>query len=961
MIRAFRTIHIAIVFFLLFLCSVKVIAQPVVCPLTNADMTPTCIEACIICDIDGYTGTHESNVNGVLPNTFCTFFVHNAQWIGFQAASTDLTIQLTVSNCDQGVGLEMAIYESFDCVNFKMVSNCLGGMGGIVGEGESGVFRNTVPLVIGQYYYLAMDGGMGDNCDWTLNVLEGSTELAPLASAGEVIGDKSLCIHSQETYSVNPTVGVTTYKWYVNSVLIDSMANTSIDYNFVESGEYEICVVASNVCSTSPPSCTKIMVGEGTTTEIKDTICQGQVYDFGGSQFNLSGIYPAVFTSAKGCDSTVLLNLFIQPILRDTSYYTLCAGDTIVTPMQLISQSGTFIDTLTSMKGCDSMSYYIIVAASPFFETVTIERCEGDTLFTQQHIVTTSGIFLDSLVSINNCGSIVRYEVSFLRRELTTITIINCENDPFELNGIFYEQDTSFNEVLLTISGCDSIVNYKISFTPPTRDTVNIDLCEGEQIMINSLILDAEGEYLDTLVNAQGCDSIVIYDVSMIDVALTSIRISNCTNDPFELNGVFYRQDTIFTIDLVATSGCDSIVNYDISYKEIARDTLSFELCEGAQIVVNSLILDAEGQYFDTLINAQGCDSILTILVVEKSCMINSIFFTDDIDCHGDSTGQVYVQVQTGALPIFCRIESSDGNLARFDSIESYTDTLFFKSLPSGMYNIILKDQNGEQAKTTVTIHGRPKLSISENVSDYNGYSVSCHGYNDAFIYLSIDGGSPPYSINWPSGAVDTILTQLFAGTYEVLIRDSLGCEKYQTFQLTEPTPITIDLQISKASCDQGDNIELVDIDGGVPPYTPVVNGITMTDLVGPPSLKPGQYAFEIFDNNGCSNKDEIDLKEAIQCDIYIPNVLLLNSGGVNDYFGIFLSNKFSGSFQALKIYDRWGNLIFSLNDFIPSQDLWDGTLKGMAVEQGVYPYILEYTVETIGKRVISGDVTVVR
>ena len=80
-------------------------------------MTPTCAEACIICDIDGFTGRHESDVVGVLPDDFCTVVVHNAQWIAFQAASTDLTIRLTVSNCERGNGLELAIYKSDDCQN----------------------------------------------------------------------------------------------------------------------------------------------------------------------------------------------------------------------------------------------------------------------------------------------------------------------------------------------------------------------------------------------------------------------------------------------------------------------------------------------------------------------------------------------------------------------------------------------------------------------------------------------------------------------------------------------------------------------------------------------------------------------------------------------------------------------------------------------------------------------------
>ncbi|MBV6654274.1 MAG: hypothetical protein KI786_10985, partial [Mameliella sp.] len=91
---------------LLMLLPLFVAAQPEPCDLDNPEMTPTCAEACVICDIDGFTGRHESEIPGVLPDDFCTFIVHNAQWIAFQAGSTDLSIELSVSGCTLGNGLE---------------------------------------------------------------------------------------------------------------------------------------------------------------------------------------------------------------------------------------------------------------------------------------------------------------------------------------------------------------------------------------------------------------------------------------------------------------------------------------------------------------------------------------------------------------------------------------------------------------------------------------------------------------------------------------------------------------------------------------------------------------------------------------------------------------------------------------------------------------------------------------
>lgn len=837
----------------------SIVAQPLVCPLVNADMTPTCIEACIICNIDGYTGTHESEVNGDLPNDFCTFFVHNAQWIAFQAASENLTIQLTVHDCEINVGLEMAIYQSLDCENFQMVSNCLGGMGGIVGEGESGIFQNTVPLVVGQYYYLAMDGGMGDNCDWTLNVLQGSTELAPLNPVDEIIGNDTFCTNIQETYSIIPAFGATSYKWYVDGILVDSSANTSFSYIFPLSGTYNICVAPSNVCSTAPPSCLTIRVGDNVFTEIKDTICQGEIYNFHGLELTTSGRYTEELNTINGCDSTIILELVVHPQIIDTFSTILCNGDTIFTFMHTITEAGSYIDTFNTNIRCSRLTVFIIKSALSFVETRSVDLCDGDTLFTQQHVITMAGTYIDSLSSIEKCDSLIKYEVKILETKINEIVISLCEGDPININGNIYTQDTSFRLNLLSSAGCDSIVNYNISFKPKTRDSLNIELCQDDVVMINSI-----------------------------------------------------------------------------------------EISEA-------------GVYTDTLINAQGCDSILTIIASEQICMIDWKQWTDQIDCFGQNTGQISITVQNGKLPIICSIVNTINGITKTDSLFNFTDTITFLSLPSGPYNIRLTDQNGNDTLTIVNILERPKLSVLATISNFNGYGVSCHNYNDGFITLDINGGTPPYNLKWSTGSADTLLSDLYAGNYEGLITDSLSCIQNISYQLKEPDSLYLRLAISENDCEQNASLSLVNPNGGVPPYTLSINGTELGGDGNGITLQPGQYNIIVLDNNGCEITDDFSLENAIDCEVLIPNIFSPNGNGTNDYFSVFVSEKFSGSFQSLKIFDRWGNLLYSLNEFMPNENLWDGTFLGKTVEQGVYTYLIEYTIEEKGKKVISGDVTIVR
>jgi len=64
----------------------------------------------------------------------------------------------------------------------------------------------------------------------------------------------------------------------------------------------------------------------------------------------------------------------------------------------------------------------------------------------------------------------------------------------------------------------------------------------------------------------------------------------------------------------------------------------------------------------------------------------------------------------------------------------------------------------------------------------------------------------------------------------------------------------------------------------------------------------------------------------------------------------------------SMIIFDRWGNSVFSANNFLPDDALkaWDGTLKGKVLNPGVFAYRM--IVDVAGQQeIVYGDVTLVR
>jgi gliding motility-associated-like protein len=87
---------------------------------------------------------------------------------------------------------------------------------------------------------------------------------------------------------------------------------------------------------------------------------------------------------------------------------------------------------------------------------------------------------------------------------------------------------------------------------------------------------------------------------------------------------------------------------------------------------------------------------------------------------------------------------------------------------------------------------------------------------------------------------------------------------------------------------------------------------------------------------------------------VFIPNAFSPNGDGLND---VFQPSMRGVTASDLKIFNRWGELIFQSTD----NTGWDGTYKGKPVNEGVYAFSLR-VVNAFGQlQFFSGTVTVLR
>jgi gliding motility-associated-like protein len=81
------------------------------------------------------------------------------------------------------------------------------------------------------------------------------------------------------------------------------------------------------------------------------------------------------------------------------------------------------------------------------------------------------------------------------------------------------------------------------------------------------------------------------------------------------------------------------------------------------------------------------------------------------------------------------------------------------------------------------------------------------------------------------------------------------------------------------------------------------------------------------------------------------------NNDNVNDFWEVLIDPSIDVIGIECSVFDRWGNTVF-YSTTIPVE--WDGRFNGMALEPGVYVYVLKFTLEN-DLQVLSGSLTLVR
>lgn len=269
----------------------------------------------------------------------------------------------------------------------------------------------------------------------------------------------------------------------------------------------------------------------------------------------------------------------------------------------------------------DSTSNFVIGRSfcdSTVYGKLSVKACDKYTAPSKKWFTSKPGTYSDTIMSVNGCDSVITITVDIIRASSATFNYLVCDSLMSPTGKVVYRKSGKYQEKIRNSVGCDSIMTINVVVTKKDTTFYSYDACYQAVTKGKGRTITSSGLYIDTFKAWGGCDSFVYHTVKIRKASFANRTLGFCNFVvcPTNKNKVFYA-DGIFYDTIVNKQGCDSIIAYNV-VSASTNGVINMTTCKPVKSPSKKYNWTQSGQYKDTIFggNKANCDSFITANIV---------------------------------------------------------------------------------------------------------------------------------------------------------------------------------------------------------------------------------------------------------------------------------------------------------------------------------------------------------
>ena len=669
------------------------------------------------------------------------------------------------------------------------------------------------------------------------------------------------------TITVTPTSGTGPYQYYLDAL----PPQASNVFTNVSAGNHTVVFKDANGCSSNNipvtvasgtgitgtttstgTSCPGVNNGTITVTPASGTApyqysLDGTPYQAGNTFTNVSaGSHTIVFQDALGCTSgninvTVAAGTGITGTAASTA--TSCPGVNNGT-ITVTPTSGT-APYQYSLDGIPYQASNIFTNVSAGSHTIVFQDALGCTSASINVTVAAgAGITATAVTTATSCNGVSNGTITVTASSGTSPWQYSLDGSAYQASNVFTNVAAGSHTVVVkdavgctsanipvtvaagagptgtttsTATSCSGVNNGTITVTPANGVTPYQYSLDGGAYQASNVFTNVSaGAHTVVVKDGVGCISANIAVTVAAGAGPSGTAVSTATSCNGASNGT------------VTATGSAGTAPYQ------------FSLDGGAYQAGNTFTNVAAGNHNVVVKDAAGCISAQIPVTVAIGPPLTVTIVPVNTSCSGANNGTITLTPVNGNGPYQY---SLNGGTPQAGNV--------FNNLAPGNYTVSVTDANGCTANNLSAVINAG-AGLTATISQVN---VDCNGNTNGSVTINVNAPATPpyqYSLDNITFQASNIFNGLAAGVYTVYFKDNINCTGSQSFTITQPAALGMNVTSQPVVCNGQSNGSItVTASGGTTPYQYSINGSTYQSG-GTFNVAAGTYTVYIKDNNGC-------------------------------------------------------------------------------------------------------------